>query len=203
MSWSVYQHKNSKSVHERFISANLIVANRGGCSILGSGLCLTEGWVCSQSGGRSSAHSRRLSEEIALPSYRGRENSGEWGGERWASSTRRTGFYRSAESRSQVMKKKKQRPRMLKVQKQEMFLFFSWVICQSLVPPTELPEVSACRDPVWPRHQRCRLHLTLLLCFLWFFVFVFFFFSFEEWKLLKTAEEKSTKVKAEKVLLKY
>lgn len=30
-----------------------------------------------------------------------------------------------------------------------------------------------------------------------------FFFSFEERKLLKTTEEKSTKVKAEKVLVKY
>lgn len=49
--------------------------------------------------------------------------------------------------------KKKQRPRMLKVQKQEMFLFFSGVICQSLVPPTEVPGFRLQRSCVTTRSE--------------------------------------------------
>lgn len=93
---------------------------------------------------------------------------------------------------------------MLKVQKQEMFLFFFWGDLSEFGATDRIARgFRLQRSCVTTRSEVSASFDTFVAFPVILRVCVLFFFSFEEWKLLKTTKEKSTKVKVEKVLLKY
>lgn len=152
-----------------------------------SGLCLTEGWVCSQSGGSSSAHSRRLSEEIAPPSY-------------WGQGGRGRGGLQSLIAPLFTEDHEKKKKKSLKCRSNKCFfvfcLFPGWFV------------------GVWRRRQKSqrfpflqrscvttRSEPSTLFGRVSCDCSCLFFFSWEIKKLLKTTEEKHTNAAKEETIL--